>query len=59
MEEIIQGVGDLLVESVELRETMLLELVIWRERPEQAGGEWSVDPFKQFQKNQADAIAIG
>jgi hypothetical protein len=56
MEEIIQGVGDLLVESVELRETMLLEVVVCRKRPEQAGGEWGIDPFKQFQKNQADAI---
>jgi hypothetical protein len=59
MEEIIQGVGDLLVESVELRETLLLELVVCGKRPEQASGEWGIDRFKQFQKNQADAIAVG
>ena len=58
MEEIIQGVGDLLVESVELRKTLLLYVFVCRERPEQAGGEWGVNPFKQFQKNQADAIAV-
>jgi hypothetical protein len=28
------------------------------EKPEQTGGEWGVNPFKQFQKNQADAIAV-
>ncbi|MGC2535759.1 MAG: hypothetical protein WA350_03210 [Candidatus Sulfotelmatobacter sp.] len=38
MEEIIQGVGDLLVESVELRKTLLLYVFVCRERPEQAGG---------------------
>jgi len=59
MEEIIQGVGDLLVESVELRETLLLELVVCGKRPAQARGEWCIDPFKQSQKNQADAIAVG
>lgn len=58
-EEIIQGVGDLLVESVELRETLLLELVVCGKRPEQASSKWGIDPFKQFQKNQADAIAVG
>ncbi len=38
MEEIIQGVGDLLVESVESRKTLLLYVFVCRERPEQAGG---------------------
>jgi hypothetical protein len=57
--EIIESVDDALVESVELRETLLLEFVVCGKRPEQAGGEGRVDPFKQFQKNQADAIAIG
>jgi hypothetical protein len=33
MEKIIQGVGDLLVETVELRKTLLLELVVCRKRP--------------------------
>ena len=51
--------GDLLVESVELRETLLLELFVCGEWPEQSGGKWGVDPFKQFEKNQADAIAVG
>jgi hypothetical protein len=58
LNEIIQSVRDPLVESIELRETLILEFVVCRERPEQPGGEWGVDSFEQFQKNQADAVML-
>jgi hypothetical protein len=44
--EIIKSVDDALVESVELRETLLLQFVVCRKRPEQAGGEGGVNPFE-------------
>ena len=59
MEKKVESVGDLLVETIQLRETLLLKMFICREGSEQASSEWGVNPLKQFQKNQADAIAVG
>ena len=59
MEELINRGGDVLVEAVELGKTFLLQFVVGGKGPEESSGEGGVDPFKQFEKNQADAIAIG
>ena len=59
MEELIERGGDVLVEPVELGKTFLLQFVVGGKGPEESSGERGVDSFKQFEKNQADAIAIG
>ena len=59
MEELVKRGGDVLVEPVELGKTLLLQFVVGGKGPEESSGERGVDSFKEFEKNQADAIAIG
>ena len=59
MEELIKRGGDVVVEPVELGKTFLLQFVVGGKGREESSGERGVDSFKQFEKNQADAIAIG
>ena len=59
MEKKIESVGDLLVETIELRETLLLKLFVSGKRPEKASGEWCVDLVEEFEKQQTDPISVG
>ncbi len=52
-------VGDeTLIESVELVTFLFGEMGISGDRPEQAGGEWGVDALEEFEKEDADAVAV-
>ena len=46
MEKKIESVADLVVETIELKETLLLKLFVSGKRPEKASGEWSVNAFE-------------
>ena len=59
VEELIKRGGDVLVEPVELGKTLLLQFVVGGKGPEKSSGERGIHSFKQFEKNQADTIAIG
>ena len=59
MEELIKRGGDVLVEPVELGKTLLLPFVVGGKGREESSGERGVDSCKQFEKKQADSIAMG
>jgi hypothetical protein len=46
-----------LIEPVELLTSLVAELRIGGEGPEQAGGQWRVDALEEFEKQDAKAIA--
>ena len=58
MKEAIERLGDLLVELVKLRQPGALELRVSGKGLEQASREGRIDPFKEFEKHQAEAIAL-
>jgi hypothetical protein len=45
-EEFLRIIGDLLVESVQLCASLLLELGIMRDRLQETGGERRIDPLE-------------
>ncbi len=52
----VERVADALVEPVELGQTLGLELGVTRERLKKTGSERSVNPFKELEIHQADAV---
>jgi hypothetical protein len=53
VEEIIEGVDDSRVATINSRYLFLRNIVVRREGPENAGRQWSMDFFIQFQEDQA------
>src|SRR2546422_1762226 len=58
LKEAVERCGDPLIELVKLRELVALKLRVSGEGLEQTSRERRIDPFKEFEKHQADAIAL-
>ena len=57
--ERVEVIGDALVKAVELRASLIGELGVGSERRKQPGRQGSVDALEEFQKDEADRVAVG
>ena len=57
-DEGVEIIDDALIEAVELRSLLLIDLAICADGAEKAGGERRIDAFEQLQEDQADRIAV-
>ncbi len=48
-----------MIESVELRSVLAVQLVVGAYGREKAGGQRGVDAFEELQKDEADRVAVG
>ena len=55
--KVVEIVDNALVEAVELRSFIGLEVDIAFDRAEDAGGKGSVDPLEQFEEDQTDRVS--
>ena len=58
MEKLIKSVYNFLVEPIQLSSFVILELGVRAVRLKQASGKWGVNAFEEFQKHQANGIAL-
>ena len=56
--EFVEVVNHSLIELVQLGAFLLLQLSVTGERLEQSSGERCVNPFEQFEENEADGVAL-
>src|SRR5213593_3627956 len=54
----VEIVNDALIEAVQLRSLLPLELAVCRDGRQQTGSQGRVDPLEQFQEYQADRVAV-
>src|SRR2546422_6455668 len=54
----VEIVNDALIEAVQLRSLLPLELAVCRDGRQQIGSQGRVDPLEQFQEYQADRVAV-
>jgi hypothetical protein len=53
-DEGIEIIDDALIEAIDLRSLLLIDLAICANRAEKAGGDRRIDAFEQLQEDQAD-----
>ena len=58
MKKFIEIVGNLLIEAIQLGSSVVLEFGVSPVRLKQAGSQRRVNPFKEFEKDQANGIAL-
>ena len=58
LEELVEGRGDASVESVKMRQPLVWQPGVGGDGPQEPGGERGVDAVEEFEKDQADAIAL-
>src|SRR5918996_4862977 len=57
--EVIERVGDALVEAVQLRELLRRNLGLGEERSQEPGGKRSVEAVEELEEDHAEAVALG
>ena len=59
LDEVVEVVDDALIEAVELRSALALELGVGADRREKTGGQRGVDAVEELEEDKADRVAAG